>query len=490
WVILTGEFAYKIKKPVKLSFLDFSTLENRKSFCEEEVRLNRRLAPTVYLGVVPLCGSPSAPKVGGSGKAFEYAVHMRQFDSSQEFPELLKRGEIDVRLLGNLAERLAGFHGDIAVAGPETFYGSPDVIWKPVAECLEEMPLEWLPADLTESYEDLGRWCHREWVSLQPQFLKRKEDGSIRECHGDLHLRNIAVAEGAVCIFDALEFEPRLRWIDVISEVAFLVMDFEVHGRSDLAYNVLNRYLEKTGDYEGMRIFRFYEVYRALVRAKVTGLRLGQMSRTHPDWAGYFDEWIGYLKLAIRLRQERTAGIVLTHGVSGTGKTTVSSKLLQALCAMRIRSDVERRRIVARPSYGQETPDSYSPSMTQATYDRLAVLTESLVAAGFLTIVDATFLRRTDRQAFAQIASRRQIPFYIVDVTAPESVRSRRIERRREAETDASEATVSVMHKQVEQDEAFGNEEQSAVISIDSTREDSLQSAIQQLSRLLKVRPS
>lgn len=488
WVVLTGEFAYKIKKPVVFSFLDFSTLEKRRWFCEEEVRLNRRLAPTVYLGVVPLSGSPSAPRIRGTGTPFEYAVHMRQFDSSQEFPALLKQGKIDARLLCDLAERLAGFHEDNAVAGPETAYGSPDLIWKPVAECLEEISLGWLPAALTDGCEELRRWCQREWMRLQSQFLKRKEGGYIRECHGDLHLSNIAVPEGEVCIFDALEFEPRLRWIDVISEVAFLFMDFEVHGRSDLAYDFVNRYLEQTGDYEGMSIFRFYEVYRALVRAKVAGIRLKQISKSQPEWTGYFDEWVGYLNLAIRISQERTAGIILTHGVSGTGKTTVSSRLLQALRAVRIRSDVERRRMVTSSSDAHETLDSYSSSMTQATYDRLAVLTERLVSAGFLVIVDATFLRQADRQVFAKIASGKQIPFYIVDVTAPESVRAQRIEQRRQAGRDASEATVSVMHQQVEQDEPFGAEERPVVIPIDSTREGSLQSAIQQLSQVFKNR--
>lgn len=490
WVVLTGEFAYKIKKPVKFSFLDFSTLEKRRLFCEEEVRLNRRLAPTVYLGVVPLSGSPSAPQVGGPGRVFEYAVHMRQFDSSQEFPALLKRGEIDVRLLSDLAETLARFHGDIAVAGLETSYGSPDLIWKPVAECLGEISREWLPASLADGYENLRRWCHREWMRLQPQFLKRKEEGYIRECHGDLHMSNIAVAQGEVCIFDALEFEPRLRWIDVISEVAFLVMDFEVRGRSDLAYDFVNRYLEKTGDYESMNIFRFYEVYRALVRAKVAGIRLSQISSTHSDWAAYFDEWVGYLKLAIRVSQERNAAIILTHGVSGTGKTTVSSRILQALYAIRIRSDVERKRMVTSLRGTHKTSDSYSLAMTQATYERLADLTESLVSAGFHVIVDATFLRQADRQMFAKMASGRQIPFYIVDVTAPESVRSRRIEQRRQAGRDASEATISVMHQQVEQDEPFGNDERPVVIFIDSTSEDSLQSAIQQVTQLLKGRMS
>lgn len=486
WVILTGDFAYKIKKPVAFPFLDFSTLEKRRWFCEEEVRLNRRLAPSVYLGVVALTGTPSAPRIGGQGPPFEYAVHMRQFDGSQEFPRLLKQEGLRGSYLENLAERLTRFHREVAVAGPKDPYGSPDLIWKPVGECLEEIPLEHLPKGLTDDYEELRSWCRREWNGLQPQFLKRKKEGYVRECHGDLHLKNISLVEGQVCMFDALEFEPKLRWIDVLSEAAFLSMDFEAYGRPDLAYTLINRYLEETGDYEGMNVFRFYAVYRALVRAKVAGIRLSQIPKNHQEFLEIFEEWARYLKLAIRLSKRRTAGIILTHGVSGTGKTTVSSNILQALFALRVRSDVERRRMVTGPEAGPGTSNPYSSSMTQATYDRLADLTDSLVSAGFLVIVDATFLRKVDREVFARMAAERQVLFVILDVTAPESVRSQRIERRRKAGTDASEATVPVMYQQVAKDEPFGSEERPLVMSIDSTSQDSLQSAIRQLSGLLK----
>ena len=485
WILLTGDFAYKIKKPVCFSFLDFSTLEKRRWFCEEEVRLNRRLAPILYLGVIPITGSPADPRMGGDGEPFEYAVKMRQFDPSQEFPLLLKRGELDGDLLGGLAERIAEFHEAVPVAGSETSYGNPDVIWKPVEECFTEISPNNLPSSVMEGYGRLRTWCHQEWRSRQADFLKRKEGGRIRECHGDLHLSNIALHQGVPCIFDALEFEPRLRWIDVMSEVAFLVMDLERHGRIDLAYGMLNRYLEMTGDYEGMTVFRFYEIYRALVRAKVAGIRLNQLSHTQPEWTECFEDWTKYLSLAIRFSEKRALGIMLMHGVSGTGKTTVSSKILQSLGAIRVRSDVERRRIVQARRSGEAFSDAYSPVRTQETYERLARVADGSVSAGFPVIVDATFLRRADRMVFLQLAQTRQVPLIILDVSAPESVRSQRIEQRRREGHDASEATVSVMQSQVEQAEPFSQAELDKVVSIDSTNEDSIQSAIRHLSQRL-----
>ena len=483
WVVLTGEFAYKIKKPVHLSFLDFSILEKRQWFCEEEVRLNRRLEPDIYLGVVPITGSPSAPCVGGKGEPFEYAVQMRQFDPSQEFPELLKNGNLHISILEPLAERIAKFHEEVDVAGLDSAFGRPDVIWKPVEECLAELSPERLPSPLGEAHEQLQRWCMQAWQCLRPCFLDRKKNGYIRECHGDLHLGNIALVQGVPCIFDALEFEPRLRWIDVMSEMAFLVMDLERYARSDLAFAVLNRYLELTGDYEGMAVFRFYEVYRALVRAKVAGIRLSQLSRTQPEWMGAFHDWKGYLELASHVSRRNTQALILMHGISGTGKTTVSSRMLQALDAIRVRSDIERKRMIRTHHPSTSPVDTYRPAVTQATYERLAQVAERLLEAKCPVIVDATFLRQQHRLKFFRMAQRLDVPFCILNVTAPESVRSQRIEARQQEGRDASEATVAVMQRQVQQDEPFAPDERDFVISVDSTNDDSVQSTIRQLSQ-------
>lgn len=484
WVILTGPYAYKIKKPVTFSFLDFATLEQRRAYCEEEIRLNTRLAPTVYLGVVPITGTSSHPHMDGAGEPFEFAVKMRQFDSEQELHHLLQRGACDASLMDAIAGKVGHFHLTVAVADFDSPYGTPESVWKPVAECLSEISPTLMTPSLREQYDALKVWCEREWRRLQSEFAGRKLAGWIRECHGDLHFGNMALVEGDICIFDALEFDPRLRWIDVMSEVAFLVMDAIRHKRPDLAYGFLNRYLEITGDYEGIKVLRFYMVYRALVRAKVAGLRLNQLPGEHGDWKDGFNEWEGYVRLAIQLSQSSLVCVMLMHGVSGTGKTTISTHLLRALGAVRIRSDVERRRLVEAGSGERQVEDAYTPAITGTVYTRLCRLAEIIVSAGYPVIIDATFLRRGRRRPFIRLAQEHSIPIRILEITAPEAIRMERIERRLRAGSDASEATVPVMRTQMEQDESFDEEERALVISIDSTDDQSVEAAVGRLARL------
>ncbi len=267
WVLLSGYYAYKIKKPVKYSFVDFSTLDKRRWFCEEEVRLNRRLAPDVYLGVVPITGSPTSPEIEGPGAPFEFAVKMKQFSVEQEIHHNLADEDKAGQLISQLADSIATFHSHIEMTGESSHYGSPADVLTAINECFDELPAYVLSLTSQKFLTAINGWLQTEWQKVSDFMLLRKRVGFVRECHGDLHLGNITIFEGRVCVFDALEFEPSLRWIDVMSEIAFLVMDLEKHGYPALASVFLNRYLELTGDYEGLRVFRLYKVYRALVRA-------------------------------------------------------------------------------------------------------------------------------------------------------------------------------------------------------------------------------
>ncbi len=227
WVLLTGSYAYKIKKPVKYSFVDFSTLEKRHQFCEEEVRLNKRLAPDIYLGVVSITGSPAHPSICGQDHIFDYAVQMKQFSSDDEIKTFLTRSEKTEDDILHLADRIAQLHGRIERADEQTSYGDSGVVCQSMQECVNEIPLHLLTPDQQVSYPSMTSWLRNEWQNLSDVLQRRKAEGFIRECHGDLHLGNITIFEGRICVFDALEFEPRLRWIDVMSEVAFFVMDLE-----------------------------------------------------------------------------------------------------------------------------------------------------------------------------------------------------------------------------------------------------------------------
>src|SRR6266516_4567782 len=257
YVLLTGRYAYKLKKAVDFGFLDFTTLAARRHFCEEELRLNRRLAPALYLDVVPITGSVDAPIVGGDGIAIEYAVKMGEFPQDALASGLLTRGELVPADIDALAAMVAAFHGAIEVAAAGAGFGAPEgILQRAQDNCSALLPLLDDPAE-------------RAHAARRGAFLRRVEEGFVRECHGDLHLGNIARIDGELTIFDCIEFNPALRWIDVMSEVAFTVMDLEDRGRADLSHRFLNAYLERTGDYSGLAVLRFYLVYRALVRAKI-----------------------------------------------------------------------------------------------------------------------------------------------------------------------------------------------------------------------------
>ncbi len=491
WVVLTGLYAYKIKKPVKYSFVDFSTLEKRQWFCEEEMRLNRRLAAEVYLEVVPITGSPSNPQVDGQGTTFEWAVKMKQFSSEQKVHDLLASEEKAESLIFPLAERLAIFHANSEKADEDSLHGTPVTVWQPMKECLPEIPLSLLTQTNQEYLAIIDRWAQKEWRNLSDVFLRRKQAGFVRECHGDLHLGNIAMFEGNVCVFDALEFEPRLRWIDVMSEIAFLVMDLEKHSRRDLAFGFLNRYLEWTGDYEGLIVFRWYKVYRALVRAKVAGLRLTQLAGNDTEEKRAKRELAGYLELAHRFRARTTPSLILMHGISGTGKTTVSTEILKTIGAVRVRSDVERKRLFGERLESKDKDASeaglYRSDMTVQTYDQLRDVARLLLKVGFSVIVDATFLQHQQRELFRVLAKEQACAWFIVDVFASAAVLAERIARRSREGHDASDATVDVMKRQQEIEESFTQEEGPHVIRVDSTDSQSIFSAIKKLKEFTEI---
>ncbi len=487
WVLLTGSYAYKIKKPVKYSFVDFSSLEKRRWFCEEEVRLNRRLAPDLYLGVVPITGCFTHPHIEGQGTAFEFAVKMKQFSLEQEIHNILDSKEKRENFIFQLAERIAIFHAQIERVGEGSPYGTSDIVWHALQECLHEIPLSLLPENTKGFLTQIEGWVQKEWRKLTDVFFLRKQGGFVRECHGDLHLGNIAMFEGKVCVFDALEFEPRLRWIDVMSEVAFLVMDLERHGHQDLAFVFLNRYLELTGDYAGLRVFRLCQVYRALVRAKVAGLRLAQLAEHGAEEEKAKRELTGYLELAHRFIARTIPVLILMHGVSGTGKTAVSTEILKAISAIRVRSDVERKRLFAETLESKDKvtlgAGLYHSDITVRTYDQLRDLARTLLQADFSVVVDATFLQQQQRELFRRLAKEQGCAWFIIDVFAPQSVLMERIEQRSQEGGDASDATVEIMKRQQETKESFTQEELLYVIPVDSRDPKSITLAIEEITR-------
>lgn len=484
WVILTGEFAYKIKKPVKLGFLDFSSLERRRRFCNEELRLNRRFSPDLYLDVVPVAGSPAAPRIGGAGNAIEYAVKMRQFPDEALLSRQLSADSVRPEHIDALARTIAEFHETAAVAAPDSPWGTHDAVWAPVAENFRQLQLAKVE---TPQVRQLHQWSREEFQRLQSEFNARKSGGFVRECHGDLHANNLLLLGGRLRMFDCVEFNESFRWIDVLSDLAFACMDLADFGRVDFANRLLNAYLQITGDYEGLTAWRYYFVYRALVRAKVAAIRSGQAGAA-TEQAAAREELQKYLSLAERKTKENSPRLLITHGPSGSGKSTLTQTLLEQLGAVRIRSDVERQRINGHDSI--ET--RYSLQARQRVYDRLADLAQAVLSARMTVIVDATFLSRTHRTQFRELAIRASVPFVILDLQTPIDVLRKRVAHRR---GDASEADVDVLNAQLETADPLDDDERQSAIVIDTTSADPLAAALNHLSNptsesRLATRPS
>lgn len=442
WVLLTSSYAYKIKKPVDLGFLDFSTLALRQQDCLDELRLNKRLAADIYLDVVAITGSVDAPRVNGAGEILEYAVKMRQFPRDTTLDKLAERGELGKAQIDALAARLAHFHlAECEHAAIDSPWGEPEAIARPVEENFQVL------ARCAEADElnGLHRWCNAEHARLAPLMSARKQRGFVRECHGDLHLANLAWFDGRLLIFDCLEFNPALRWIDVISEVAFCYMDLLHRGYAGLAARFLNAWLETTGDYEGVAMLRYYAVYRALVRAKVAALRAEQ---GHADSRA---DVSACLQLAAQLAHTTSLSLTITHGLSGSGKTTLSRQMLEKHGMIRLRSDVERKRLAGLDACarGGEASGLYSESFGLRTYQYLAERAEDLLASGWSVIVDAAFLQRWERDRFRELARRTGADFRILDIPTDPAVLRERVRLRQAEGSDASDAGLSVLERQL-----------------------------------------
>jgi len=466
WIVLVGEDAYKIKKPVDLGFLDFSTLERRHHFCAEELRLNRRFAKSLYLGVLPIGGTPDAP-VLGSEPAIEWAVHMRRFPDSAGLDCELAGNRVQPAELRHFGETLARAHWRAEVA-VNPAYGSFESIRQPALDNFTslERNLPHSPA-LREQLGRLREWTESASAALRVAFATRAAAGRVRECHGDLHLGNIVRLGHHFMPFDCLEFDPALRWIDVFGDVGFLVMDLWRHARMDLACEFLNRYLEVSADYDGLRVLRFYVIYRAMVRAKTAALRNAQRPQAETVAVGE------YLDLAARIIEPGTRPMmIICHGVSGSGKTWISDRLIAQLPAVRVRSDVVRKQLHDLQELEQTGSELnsgiYGADSSQRTYERVAANAALALRAGLHVIVDATCLRRSDRARFAAAAAACAAPALILECHADPATLEYRVRERHRKGRDASEADIAVLRNQLRRREPLTAAERDRAVTVDT----------------------
>ncbi len=464
WVFLCGEHAYKVKKPIRNDFIDYGTLEQRRRCCEEEIRLNGRYVDGLYLEVVAIRDEPAGLRIGGTGAIVDYAVQMRRFAEEALLLHHLHHHDVDDEAIVQLAKRVADFHQDAQPSDPAGSFGTPQTVRDEALanfDSLADAPL----ADRQTELATLRRWTERFLEEHHAAFAARLRDGFIRECHGDLHAANVIAWHGEFVPFDGIEFNPALRWIDVLADAGFLGMDLVAQGQRPLSRIFLNAYLETTGDYGALALYRFYVIYRALVRAKVAAIRGGQPGQSEAEQQADWDDCRAHIELAAAWTTTSQPSLWITHGVSGSGKSTGSFPLISQRGAIRLRSDVERKRWLGNlPAEALPGGSLYSQAATEATYRRLETRARQLLQAGFPVVVDATFLHSPQRQAFQRLAEAAAVPFHILHFDAPDAVLQKRIRERAQQAGNVSDADLQVLAQQRRSSEPLTAAERAFVV--------------------------
>ncbi len=466
YVLLTGEFAYKVKKPVNFGFLDFSTLEKRKHFCEEELRLNQRGAAELYLEVLPITQEGDRFRLGGTGEVVEYVVKMQQFPAGTLFSDLFDQGKLTGELLERLAQVLAQFHVSAVTNDYIRSFGQVSKIRLAIDENYEQTEKYIGGPQTQQQFDETRAYTDRLFAEQVDLFNQRIENNWIRECHGDVHLRNIALWNDKILLFDCIEFNEPFRFVDVMFDIAYIVMDLDARDRPDLSNLFLNAYLEQMGDWEGLQVLPLYLSRQSYVRAKVTSFLLDDPSIPASVKQECTVTASRYYRLAWEYTKSSQGRLILMAGLSGSGKSTVARRLAQKSGAIHIRSDAVRKHLAGIPLQEQGGASIYTPEMSQKTYNRLLDLGITLAKQGYSVILDAKYDRQAFRQAAIAQSQNHHLPLQILHCTAPSEVLQERLHQR---QGDISDATADLLSKQ--QMEPFTETEQPYVKTLDTTKD-------------------
>ncbi len=480
WVLLAGDRAYKIKRPVLYPFVDLSRLDDRRRLCHEELRLNRRFVPQLYLEVCPITVAAGEARIGGDGKALEYAVVMRAFDRSEELDRLVVEKRVAEAELAQFGRWLARAQRELPHWHGAGEVGQPVTVAAAVARNAEECAQASAVFGTGERVRTLGALLAAEATHREQALRWRAEQGRIRECHADLHLSNVIRIDGQLLPFDCMEFEAAFRWIDVALDVAFLHADLLGYGEPMLAAVFLDAWLAASGDYHANMVLPLYTADRALVRAKVVAL---QASHVHRPGAANAEalrqRQQGYLLVAERALHPPPPCCLMMTGLPGSGKSWLAARLATELGAVTVRSDLERKRLASPPGGGL-----YTDTQIVAVYQRLEQCAAEVLGGHRTVIVDANYGSRQQRAGLVELCRLVAVPLFVVQCEAPLSLLRQRISARLAAAQDPSEADIPVLERQLELREPITADERLAVITTRTDHADVVAVVLEELRRL------
>jgi aminoglycoside phosphotransferase family enzyme/predicted kinase len=441
YVALTGSYAYKVKKPVNFGFLDFSTLDKRKFFCEEELRLNKRLCPEMYLEVLPITKKDNTLKLGGDGPIVEYALKMKEFPQESIMTYMLEQGDISEETIDHLCKILVDFYTSQEPTAEVKKYGELPAVKQNIDENFEQTkPM----IDITvpkETFWGIKNAVTKFFERNKEVFGQRMKEGRIYDCHGDLHSGNIAITGDHIHIFDCIEFNDRFRYCDVASDIGFLAMDLDYMNYPYLSSYLIERYVEKSHDTTIYSVLNFYKSYRAFVRGKVHGF---QLNDPHIDPAKknslvanakkYFALSLYYAWLFLRDTQKQKPLIFIVAGLSGTGKSTVARKIAVDYHGGQINTDVVRKEVAGINKYERHhdrfNTGLYDPKKVDDTYEQVMLCASSWLKKGENVVLDATFQKKKYRDMAHHLAGKHHAVLITVQCVCPDAVVQKRLQER------------------------------------------------------------
>jgi len=456
WIVLAGNLAFKLKKPVAFPFLDYSSLKNRQEFCLKEMERNKAWAASLYIDIAGLHGEKGEVVFGAPASDVEWCLRMHQFDQDDCLLKHAEKGTIPKDWIDDLAQYLLQAHASARRAGGDSPWGTALSLRKQIDQCFWDIHIANQKMGLSVDVPSLDGKLPARLSQLESMLEQRKREGYVRECHGDLHLGNLIRWQDHTVGFDAIEFNPDFYWIDVWNEVAFTLMDLDWRGQQENAARLRNAYAEGSGDYAGLELLPVFNAYRALVRARIAALRIHQLEETTDVARRSVDEMRGYYRLSQIYLQVQRPKLWITHGLSGSGKSRGSERCVEKYGAIRIRTDVERKRLAGIDRLQLGNRGIYSSDFTRATYSRCIELARIVLKSGYSVVLDGTFLKQWQRELAYGLASEFALEIEILDFDAPVHVLRDRISNRK---GDPSDATLEVLEQQIAAREALTDKE-------------------------------